>query len=169
MVQHVNCIGEKYHLHEGLSKKGNPVYWFSKKTDGKLAKGIPKGFEIYENPNGLVYLRRKLPSIISEKEIGIIKESIPKDVNTKVEVKKNIITIYLSESTFLGYQELMRFILTDKETREFQAQRYCFKGSIDDWIELDTSTDLRHLAEKCCFHLGKDSFYDLPYLVDGFY
>lgn len=79
-----------------------------------------------------------------------------------------MITIYLSEGSYKGYQALMRFILIDKKTREFEAQRYCFRGSIDDWIELDASTDLKNLAKKCCYHLGKDSFYDLPYLVEGF-
>jgi len=31
---------------------------------------------------------------------------------------------------------MLRFILTAKENREFVAQRYCFRGSIDDWIDI---------------------------------
>ena len=111
---------------------------------------------------------KKLPQIITEKEINIVQNSIPKELDVKVDVRKDVISIYLSEDEFTGYQALMRFILIDKKTREFEAQRYCFRGSIDDWIELDTSTNLEELAKKCCYHLGKDSFYDLPYMVDDF-
>jgi hypothetical protein len=32
---------------------------------------------------------------------------------------------------------MMQFILDDKEERLFTAQRYCFRGSIDDWIDID--------------------------------
>jgi len=168
MFYYTNFKCDRYYLHEGLSKKGNSVYYFSKKLDGKLVERIPKGFEIYEEPNGMVYLRRIQPKIITEKEVEAVINSIPKGLDIKVDVKKNAITIYLSEGIYSTYIALMRFILINKKTREFEAQRYCFRGSIDDWIELDTSTNLKELAKKCCFHIGKDSFYDLPYLVDGF-
>jgi hypothetical protein len=35
------------------------------------------------------------------------------------------------------YTPVMRFILDDHETREFYAQRWCYRGSIDDWILWD--------------------------------
>lgn len=116
----------------------------------------------------MVYLRKIRPQILTSNEVNNVKSSVPKELDAKVDVKKNMITIYLREDRFAWYQALMRFILIDKKTRKFEAQRYCFRGSIDDWIELDRSTDLKKLAKKCCCHLGKDSFYDLPYLVDGF-
>ena len=168
MVEYTNYKGDRYYLYEGATKKGNPKYWFSKSADGKLLEEIPDRFEIYEEPNGMVYLRKIQSKLIFNEEIEIIKNSIPKGLDAKVDIKKNIITIYISENGTRNYQALMRFILIDDETREFEAQRYCFRGSIDDWIELDSSTDLKKLAKKCCYHLGKDSFYDLPYLVDGF-
>ncbi len=56
---------------------------------------------------------------------------------------------------------MLQFTLDDKETRNFIVQRYCFKGSIDDWIFLDVSTNLKLLAKKYCTHLGKESFYNL--------
>lgn len=167
-VKYINYIGDNYYLHKGLSKKGNPRCWFSKSMEGELLEDIPEGFEIYENPNGLVFLRKIPLKIITDKEIDIVKRSIPKRLRYKIDVKKNTITIYLSDGGYNLYQAMMRFILIDNDTREFEAQRYCFRGSIDDWIELDSSNDLMKLAQKCCVHLGKDSFYDLPYLVDGF-
>ena len=34
------------------------------------------------------------------------------------------------------YQKMLRFTLDDKKDRTFRVQRWCFKGSIDDWIDL---------------------------------
>ena len=34
------------------------------------------------------------------------------------------------------YQKMLRFTLDDKGDRTFRVQRWCFKGSIDDWIDL---------------------------------
>ncbi|MEN8907649.1 MAG: hypothetical protein ABF289_16995 [Clostridiales bacterium] len=165
---YTNSLGDNYYLHKGLTKKGNTKYWFSKKMDGDLVNSIPDNYEIYEEPNGMVYLRKIQPQIFSKQEIKTIESNIPKNLNYKIDTKKNIITIFLSEGLYSRYQPLMRFVLVDKKDRIFEAQRFCFKGSIDDWIELDSSEYLNKLANKCCTHLGKDSFYDLPYMVDGF-
>ncbi len=168
MIKYLNRYYDIYYLHEGLSKKGNPVYWFSKKADGKPVDEIPKGFEIYEEPNGMVFLRKIKPKTITDEEVSTVVNSIPKRLDIKVDVKKSIITIWRRDKDYTSYMALMRFILIDKKTREFEAQRYCFRGSIDDWIEMGSSTDLHKLAAKYCYHLGKDSFYDLPSPDDEF-
>ncbi len=160
-VEYTNFKGEKYYLHEGKTKKGNPRYWFSKSNDGTLPKAVPGGYEIYEEPNGMVFLRKIQPQVITDDEINIVNSSIPGKLDTKVVVQKNMITVYLSEGIFPMYMAMMRFILVDQKYREYKAQRYCFKGSIDDWIELDRSDDLQKLANRYCYHLGKESFYDL--------
>lgn len=160
-------------MQEGTTKKGNLAYWFSMSAEGHLAERLPDGFECYEDPDGRVYLRKKKSQNIVEKEIQIVKNSIPDNLDVKMDVKmdvrKNMITVFLSDDgRSIHYQALMRFILIDEKIRKFEAQRYCFRGSIDDWVELDRSADLRKLTMKYCFHLGKDSFYDLPYMVDDF-
>ncbi len=164
-VEYINFKGDKYYLHEGLTKKGNPKYWFSKNLEGKLVDEIPDGFEIYEEPNGMVFLRRIGPKLVTDEEIKAVEDSIPEELRAKVDVKKDVITIYLAEFFYVIYMAMMRFILIDKTTREFEVERYCFRGSIDDWIGLDRSTDLKQLAKKYCFHLGKESFYDLSYFI----
>jgi hypothetical protein len=56
----------------------------------------------------------------------------------------------------------MRVILTQhKSEREFVFQRYCYRGSIDDWIVIDSGSDLEALAQKNLYHLGKESYYEL--------
>jgi hypothetical protein len=191
-VEYVNRKGDTYYLHEGKTKKGNPKYFFSKKKDGVLVESIPDGYEIYENPNAGVYLRRIQPKIFADKEISTVEKGVRKYSgleNFKVDVKKNAIVVFLPDqdtdhlkgifSRFLlpgsskldeilteslTYSPMMRFVLVDKESREFVVERWCFRGSIDDWIFVDHSNDLAKLVEKYCKHLGKDSFYDLPFL-----
>ncbi len=61
-----------------------------------------------------------------------------------------------------NYTKMMRFSLVDTGKRTFVVQRWCFRGSIDDWIQLlGCRGRLPDLVRKCVPHLGKDSFYDL--------
>jgi hypothetical protein len=50
-VTHVNRKRDTYYLHAGKTKAGKPRYWFAKSTEGDLVEAIPKGYEIYENPD----------------------------------------------------------------------------------------------------------------------
>ena len=46
----------------------------------------------------------------------------------------------------ISYSPMLRFVLIDKERRIFVTQRYCFLGSIDDWI-VDEAMHLQSLEE----------------------
>ena len=59
------------------------------------------------------------------------------------------------------YTPVMKFILEDKEKREFLVQRMCYLGSIDDWIEIDYGHPIEKLARKLIPALGTDAFYEL--------
>ncbi len=59
------------------------------------------------------------------------------------------------------YEAVLRFTLDNKKTRSFTVERYCFLGSIDDWIYLDGPEHLESLAKKYIKHLGQESFFDL--------
>ena len=41
----------------------------------------------------------------------------------------------------------MRFVLEDKKQRIFIAERFCFKGSIDDWIDIGGPDSLENLLK----------------------
>lgn len=105
------------------------------------------------------------------------------NVGFKAEIKKNMIVIHQADKSFglaqpLGpwidsakarelkenfasYQAVMRFVLVQKEPRLFRPERFCFRGSVDDWIMLGLPAPLKSLCAKFLKHLGKDSFYDL--------
>jgi hypothetical protein len=58
------------------------------------------------------------------------------------------------------FTPILRFILTDVETRNFRAERWCFRGRIDDWIFVD-SGKLADLAETLIPTLGTEAFFEL--------
>ena len=60
-VTHTNRKAKTYYLHQGTTKTGNPKYFFALRDEGELVETIPPGYEIYENPNAQVFLRRKWP------------------------------------------------------------------------------------------------------------
>jgi hypothetical protein len=58
------------------------------------------------------------------------------------------------------YSKMFRFTLTDPDSRDFFAERWCFLGSIDDWFCL-SGGKLQSLILKYVPHLGKESFFEL--------
>lgn len=187
-VEYVNRRGDTYYLHEGKSRSGTPKYYFSKKKDERYAGDIPPGHEIYESPNARVYLRKIPQKIIRDNEVAVVEDAVRKlsDANRPVvEVKGRAIVVHLPDQDLdslvdklgalsgnparlrdllvrdLTYGPMMRFVLVDEESRIFAVERWCFLGSIDDWIPLAECGDLPALAATYCRHLGRNSFYEL--------
>ena len=61
----------------------------------------------------------------------------------------------------VDYGPIMRFTVEDEKKRAFIAERYCFLGSVDDWIIIGESDSLKNLVKKYIKHLDQDSFFDL--------
>ena len=59
------------------------------------------------------------------------------------------------------YTAMMRFVLKYADRRLFLAERYCFRGSIDGWIQLSPPAPLELLLKEFVPHLGQESFFDL--------
>jgi hypothetical protein len=188
-VHHVNRREQTYYLHQGITKTGKPKYFFSKKSEGSLVDRIPDGFEVYENPNAQVFLRKIQPKLITDEEVALVDQGMKQFSEVKyylIDVKKDTITIYeaaqdvdaLAEhfaffpraqekgiqsilARTLSYSPVMQFVLTDEDRRRFVTQRYCFLGSIDDWINIGGPDELQNLVKKYVKHLGQESYYSL--------
>ena len=53
-------------------------------------------------------------------------------------------------------------MLADPEKRLFLAERFCFRGSVDDWIDIGgPPRKLPALLKKFVKHLGKESLFEL--------
>jgi hypothetical protein len=59
------------------------------------------------------------------------------------------------------YSRMMRFTLVEPDKRLFQVERWCFKGSIDDWFYLAGEAPLQRLLKQYIPHLGRESFFEL--------
>ena len=185
-IEYKNRPGKLFYLHIGKTKKGNGKYFFSSKKDDNLAQNIPEGYEIYENVNAQVFLRKVQHKLIFDEELTIIKKELQgqtKPYHYKYEARKNIITVYQINQDIEGlkglfpyateskikdyfwrnatYSPIMRFILEDKEKRLFTIDRFCFLGGIDDWIYIGGPDSLGKQAKKFIKHLGKESFFEL--------
>ncbi len=188
-VTHTNRKGQTYHLHQGTNKAGKLHYYFSLSGEGNLVDAIPPGYEIYEHPNSQVFLRKIRTQIIKDEEVAIVEDGLRRHSRMErfiVDVKKDAILIYtpnqdpdlLAETFelfggvhksrtkariehFLNYSSELKFVLVDKGKRLFQTHRYCYLGSMDDWISIGPSTDLPKLVSTYVRHLGEESFFDL--------
>jgi len=190
-ITYVNAKEKTYYLHQGVTKTGKPKYHFAMKSEGNLADSIPEGYEIYENPNAQVFLRRIPPKIITDEEIAIVEAGMRTYSNvkdSKLDVRGNAIFIYTAVQDLealmaivqdyptsqdeqarmmatlrqeIQYTSDMQFVLVDETKRTFATQCYCYLGSIDDWIPIGRSDKLPSLVKQYVKHLGKESFVTL--------
>jgi hypothetical protein len=187
-VEYTNRKGKTYYLHAGKTKKGNPRYHFSMEPPAESVKAIPEGYEIYENPNAQVFLRKILPKEILDEEMAFLEKELrahAKPTKYIIDTKGKVITIFWTDqsggamgdfSSLFGaarmeeycqshayFSPLFRFTLVDPQKRLFVAERFCFRGSIDDWICLlgGGPDSLEILVRKYVRHLGEESFYEL--------
>src|SRR6266446_243489 len=165
-ITYTNAKGKTYYLHQGTTKTGKPKYYFSMERAGPLADTIPEGFEIYENPNAQVFLRRRPPKLITDEERQVVEDGMRKYAGVqdyKIDVKGSAILVYTADQDIetladvfkdmypnpsantqlrtllrqgIHYSPMLQFILDDEKRRTFTVQRYCFVGSIDDWIDV---------------------------------
>jgi hypothetical protein len=59
------------------------------------------------------------------------------------------------------YMKMLRFELVNPDMRKYRAERWCFRGSIDDWIMLPGSGSLAKVVEQYARHLDRESFFEL--------
>jgi hypothetical protein len=162
-VSHVNRKGQTFYLHEMKTKAGKPKYFFSMKQDGQLVESIPEGYEVYENPDAQVFLRKRLARFITDEEVAAVREGLrryAKHQRCLADVREKHIVVYHSQEGDL-YQKVLRFTLVDEDRRTFAAERWCFLGSIDTWIPLPGVGSLAASIERYAPHIGKESFFQL--------
>jgi hypothetical protein len=180
-MTHVNRKRDTYYLHVGKTKAGKTRYWFSKNTEGDLVEAMPEGHEVYEDPEAQVFLRKIVPQLVTPFEVAVVTKGLERYApgqNCLVDIKGGDIVVYHAERvnldiegfpftfppSYRNYMKVMRFILVDEKDRTFRAQRWCFRGSIDDWIDLWESGgvgNLPDLVKEFCPHIGQESFFEL--------
>jgi hypothetical protein len=59
------------------------------------------------------------------------------------------------------FTPVLRIILADPERRTFRAERMCWLGSIDDWIDVEPHGPIEKVARALIPKLGTDAFFEL--------
>lgn len=186
-LTHTTRRGKTYYLHTGPKRGGGIQHYVSTDPKGPTANAIPEGFEINETPNGQVCLRKKKPARIQPAELELIERELQKcltiqhrylaevsdakivihegdtRIDTLREINMRLSTSGLEEYAVRNahYVPVMRFVLQDGAQRAFAPERYCFRGSVEDWISIGKPDQLGKLVSKFLKHLGADSIYEL--------
>jgi hypothetical protein len=191
-LEYVNRHGDRYFLLQGKTKTGKPKYYASMKTGENAAAEMPEGYEFYEQPQGGLVTVRKIQStrilplermqieawtrklagivhfIIEIKGDSLIVHTPGNDIESEARewaaegIGKSLATIRERLAKRANYAAMFRFKLSDEDERLFDAERWCFRGSIDGWLPLSGGgQSLETLARKYLPHLAKESFFDL--------
>lgn len=113
VVKYVNRKGQTYYLHRGVTRAGKPRYYFSMRAEGDLAEEMPEGYEIYEHPNGQVYLRRVRPRRTTEEEVKVVEEELRRCERLryyKVDVRGKAVVVYEPDQEVEGLKEVLSWL-----------------------------------------------------------
>ncbi|MFN8672698.1 MAG: hypothetical protein U0457_11550 [Candidatus Sericytochromatia bacterium] len=187
-LSYTNRNKEVFYFKVSKTKKDNSRYYVTKKIMEDCINTLPEGFEIYEHPEeAKVVIRKIITPLIFQNELEVVNKAVLKNKDVKdfmIGIEANILTIYIANQSKIDIerkfnniidsenklQELlnamqrfipkMRFELINKLERAFCVQRFCYHGSNYGWINLENSNDLNNLANKYCYHLEKDSYFE---------
>lgn len=190
-IEFKNIKQGTYYIKSKKTKKSNISYFMTRKNDKDCLENLPNGYEVFERyDTGMMYIRKIKKSNVRIEEIKILEKELKNNnsiIDYKLDVNGDEIKIYVAEkegndqifemfdkqlfskeqhefirSHFKRYEEKMRINLKERKTnREFEVMRYCYRGSIDDWITIDGGENIELLAKENLIHLGKKSYYDL--------
>jgi hypothetical protein len=185
-----NRKGDIYYIKSKKTKTGKTTYFVTKKYAEDCLDVLPYGYEVFEKHDvGTLHVRKKKECKFSKKEISTVEKELSKNKSLagyKLDILGDTIKIYVREkssdmpSSFFGgllssamldetiniygrYSEMMRIVVQKgiSHEREFEIMRYCFRGSIDDWIVVFGGHDFKKVVEPILVHLGKESYYEL--------
>ncbi len=184
-IYYENRKGELYYIKFATAKKGGKRYYIvkdkSKFKSDELLEEVPQGFEFYEFPyDARVVLRKMLKSSITDEEFSILDLVMKRHETVKdyiIDREKDALLIYtahldrelwnmLDDIQFRltqSYDDKLRFEKNEKG--EYEAQRFCYLSRYYGWIIMETSRDLKYLAEKYCYHIDKESL--LQFWIEG--
>ncbi len=188
---YTNRQQKTYYIRAVPTKKGTLRYYLTQDPSAEnLISEVSEGSEVVEYPyDGKVVIRKRVPVWTTAEEKAVVQEAM----ETYSPVKDFIISaerggIAVSISQFSHYWDavypsaaeaaelfgenvhrwkkydwLLTFELLNKKTRKFQVIR---KASMQyDAVPIDEGTDLKELAKKYCYHVGRESL--LEFWIPG--
>ena len=103
--------------------------------------------------------------VVYERE-GADPEHVARDISGSMGLPFAILAARMSE-TFdrsTRFTPVLRFILADEAKRMFYTERWCYLGSIDDWVDIGAAGQLGRLVKQTVPKLGTEAFFELMWL-----
>lgn len=182
LAEYINRKRESHYVKVVPTKTGKERYYIikdkAKVNRFELLQDLPTGFEFYEYPfDARVVIHKVIKTNIDFFETEIV-TNIMKSHKTVpdfiIDKEENNIAVYIAHLNLKDFPELkenfhliqtfnqkLKFV---KMGMTFKAQRFCFLSSHYGWITMESSSDLKYLAEKYCYHIDKESL--LEFWID---
>ena len=181
-----NQLNQPYYVKAKETKTGKMTYFLTKKLDDACLDKLPVEYEVFEKYDSrMMFIRKSKPTLFSKEDLKVIEKELKKNKaigDFKLDCYDNEIKIYVAEDdesselsafmrlmggrimNFKNYHERMKIkIESAHDNKSYQFMRFCYRGSIDDWITIGEGKNLHKLAQKILIHLGEDSYYELSY------
>ena len=187
-IQYTNRKKKIYFIRQGKTKKGNPKYTLSQSMY-KALDTIPEGYEIYENPNAQVFLRRIKPRLINKNEELLVQEVLKELIEKKyckIIIEQKTITIYLADQDvdrmrelvkdspkaqeeeleviidqIITYSPVIQLILFSPEERLFIVKMVDYEEGERIWEVVEDPGDLESLLSIICQEIDIEAYYQL--------
>lgn len=190
-VKYTNQSGQTYYLHKKLTKRGNFRYYFAKDDSVNLVDKIPDSYEIYENPKGQVFLRKKNKSFIREEDVKLVEKLIAENTDLEhfyLNCQNNTIILYLPDIdvndisgmlniTMEGNEiKLNQFspgnltyspyiqIIYNNETKIYSLEKINPEDHLKRWINLNNNNNLEELMQNNIKHFSNKTYSKLKIL-----
>lgn len=160
VLTHQNRRGERYYLHEGVTKTGKPRFFFAKTIrEGALAE-MPEGFEVSESINAVVSVRRtkSRPDAISAHDLQLVQDELrrhPHLQHHQARAKGRSILIY--EPSSRRYHPVMKFV---QRAGDYVLHRMTYSG-YGGWSYPLSHGSLDSLVREFLRRVGTDAFFDV--------
>ena len=176
IVSYRNRKGDIYYLHRTVTSRGKLRYYFAKYPKANPVYRVPDGYEIYEHPNGQVFLRKKGPNAFSRNQIIGIRKFCDRFLgpsNYILNIHGNTLVIYIAtirteeqEGTLViavrhSRTEIDSFIPTDiyapvfrlSQSMQRGRKKYTIEKYYEDelpkrWVVMESSIDLAALVKR---------------------
>ena len=97
---------------------------------------------------------------------GRTPDHVARDISGSMGLPFAVLAARMRETFDQGarFTPVLRFILADEAQRAFYVERWCYRGSIDDWVDIGAAGELRCLVQQTVPKLGTDAFFELMWL-----
>lgn len=103
--------------------------------------------------------------VVYERE-GADPDLVVRDISGSMGLPVAVVAARMRETFDRGarFSPVLRFILADEAKRMFYVERWCYLGSIDDWVDIRAAGRLSRLVKQTVPKLGTDAFFELMWL-----